>query len=283
MKKTILTVALLSLSITAFAEGNVSLFSITPSILQATLRSDSKTSVQYTLTNNSANTLRGITLPIWPAGISTQSIFNTCSSVLAAHTTCHFNILIQGRNQPSILSLRPTICINNGGFCGRPDANQILTITTLPITDHAYAYLPILNNNQSYSNNMVSANTTTPYRLNTPYTNDFDFTSNGPNAGGIAVSKDGHYAYVVDRGNEAVKILSLTQGQMTLVGTLSFSNTDNLQSIVVNPAGTRAYVSAGTTVYAINVSDKSSPQLLEHNDTMTIDSQTFSMAISPDG
>ena len=286
MKKSLLTLALISLSASVFAEGSTQLFDITPSILQTTVRSDSETSIQYTIRNNTASTVTGITMPTWPAGISIPSVSNTCSSSLAANAKCHFHILISGANQPSTLTLQPIMCIDNGIICSQADASHILTVNVLPITGNAYAYLSISDiPGTNYQNNVVSVGMNSPYSLvsNNNNNSGFSFTAAGLNGGGVAISNEGQYAFVVDRGHNQLDIFSLHQGVMTaLLSSISIAS--NLQAIVVNPAGTRVYVSGGVTdrtVYAVNVSDKNNPTLITSN--MSIDSKTFSLALSPDG
>ena len=283
MKKIIVTLALNSLAISCFASD---LFSIVPNVNPVSVRSDGSAVVHYTVKNINTVKLSQIYLQaLNTPKVSFQSLDDTCSGAsLAPGDSCGFNVLIQGSNAPSS-PVFPTICAANGVICDVPKSPNELTVNVLPVTGGAHAYLSVLGDmSGEHRNQVVSASTLDPSSPVSAFGNSqiFNFQHNGLSAGGIAVSRDGQYAYVVDAGNARLDILALNQGRITsIVHSVSVGNTDD-QAIVINSAGTRAYVSSDSFIYTINISDVLDPFVVTGS-TLSIDSQTFSMAISPDG
>ena len=284
MKKKLLQVLSLSGVVSAcFAN---TLFSIVPNTNPVTVRSDGYATVRYTVTNTGGNTYSNITTPALSIpGVSVQSIDNTCSgSSLAVGQTCNFNVLISGAAAPS--GVRPRVCAANGVACSTATAANSLTLNVLSISGQAHVYLPIVENSGAYGDNVISSLTAFPYSFVDSSTNSpesFSFTGNGPEGGGIAVSKDGHYAYVVDTGNDRLDILSVDQGMITspMISSVAIPGEGAYQAVAVNSSDTRVYVSEGNEMYAINVSDKESPEVV--GPAMELDAEPFAIALSPDG
>ena len=279
-----LTGCMLTGTIMAATPFNNTGFSVNPSITNTTLRSDSQTSINWIVTNNTSLTLSGIGIISdyhsngQAADFHTQN--NSCQS-LAPGASCSFNLSISGNQQPNQFQVNPMICgeVNdNGGYtlCSSAALQNPVQVNVNQINHPAFAYITTV------SNTLTPINTQTLSPGN-PLTGSFNFGGFGNN--GVAVSPDGNTLYFADKGNKMLRVASGGDSP-TLLASLNLGNvaSDNLTSVVVSPNGQFVYLANSDVdnprVYVVNVQNPKDPILM--NTIQGIVSPT-AMGISPDG
>lgn len=207
-----------------------SIFLITPSTSTVTVRSDSQTSVVYTVTNNSTNlSFDHLQIDAYYAALPKQIIASShsltlqndnCSgATLAPMTSCTFDLLISGSDQANSFTITPSVCANNNQACSSADSSTALTANVISVTGSTYAYyelMPIvgsahLSSPPTYA--ILPASTTSIGQLGTPIEslhlgfNDIEVSSPKkvgtpvPGLGALVVSPDGKTVYALETPN----------------------------------------------------------------------------------
>ena len=148
----------------------------------------------------------------------------------------------------------------------------------------ADAYLPIAAG--ANRNTLLVMETTPPYTLQKPFNNQDNFGGgfsfiNDPVRGGLAVSPDGQYIYVVDEGNNRLVILKKGNPPV-FQSSISLGYMQMLTSVAVSPDGNRVYVDdyGAFGIYIVDVSDKSAPVLT--GPLISLPERPFGIVASPD-
>ena len=309
MKKTKWIFGLSSLFLLSTSWASSPVFSITPSLTQTTLRSDSETSAFYTVHNNASVAIHN--LQVNPGynkngshsvtGLTLQN--DGCSgATLSANASCGFGVAISGANRPNHFVITPSVSGNNGHVSSTTSSNNALTVNVDQVTNTPYAYFgtrlaPGLLGIPTTSK-LVPVSTISPYTLGTAVTN-LNLAASASSKTSIAVSLDGSYVYAAEQPNNhnpdsAADILVLTGGPspiiikrivlpgiVTALG-LPTSPPEFTFFIAVTPDGNGLYVTATDSnstnaAFFINLT----------TDVVTPLSATFaepsSVAVSPDG
>lgn len=215
MKKILCSMAVLVLSCLEPCQASSPILTITPSTSNLIVRSDGTTSVQYTVTNNASIALTGVTVnPYYQSTSSANSLAlqnDSCSGVtLSAHATCQFGIVVQGANQASAFTIKPSVCANGGQACSTTTSSGLLTvavdtITQVPFSYNQLRYFAVSHKNHSVADPEASfallpINTAT-LQLGTPVTG-LHFTNTHGYKGTVSVSLDGSRVYTVEQPND---------------------------------------------------------------------------------
>jgi YVTN family beta-propeller protein len=248
--------------------------SIIPSILSTYLRSDSKTEVTYTVTNNmpiNLNTINILNLGSTGNG-KVQIVNNLCdNTTLNVGQSCTFSVLIYGADQPVNFSLRPIICSNQNQYCTQALPQYALNINTINITHPLRAYVGVKTSKQNDDN--FKDYDIVPIELNT---NKFDTPITGfstSNLDDISLSPDGSLLYVGNRGDNSLKVINLQNDQMIASVDLGAIPV----AIAASKDGSRIYVA--TPLTGIKVINATNYEIIA---TIPCQQLSGAIAISPD-
>ncbi len=275
------------------------MFTILPSTLALTTRSDGGTSILYSVTNNLTHTFAA-NLKIDPyyhsnAAFGSLTLQNdTCSgSTLAPKASCQFGIVISGAQQANSFTITPAVCKGSQLACSTVISSDTLTVNVDQVTQDPYAYFSIMPTEPpSQRWNIPNGSELLPINaidnsFGTAVTGLFLADVNGNAA--IAVALDGTKVYAVEtfnnNGNYSAKIAVLSAGADShLLQTIALpdTGTNNAFAIAIAPNGKTLYVSAtdnGDTnaVYSIDLPTQRVTTLPE------VFARPSSLAISPDG
>lgn len=247
LKKTLLFCLLLPYHL-AFA---VAVLSVIPSITSTTLRSDSETSILYTVTNNTNQTLTNLTIaPGYRSNaVNLSDINNTCTTNLAAGASCTFKEFIPGSNQPNTFYIRPRVCAYNNAVCAQPPPADNVTVTDIAIDTPVRAYVNLKDQNRVAGVNPADSDVT----LTSPGFNFNDSLT------GAAVSNNGETLYISNNGsNPATMFISDVSGPLVkLTSSVQLENAaSNPTGLALSPDNQFAYI-AGQAVdklYKVNLS-----------------------------
>lgn len=138
MKQRKLWVGMIVMIAVGHAYASSSIFTISPSVSAVTTEGSASTSIIYTVTNNTTQTIQDLTIdPSYsttgnPDGLTMQN--NTCSGVVVGKSSRTFGLIIQGANQPSSFIVTPKVCVDNSQACSYAGSAGQLNVTVYPAT-----------------------------------------------------------------------------------------------------------------------------------------------------
>lgn len=190
------------------------ILSIVPSMSSTTLRSDSETSITYTVTNNASVPVTGLQINAGYKTTGNAADFllqnDSCTgTTLASGTSCTFGLIISGSQQPSQFFVTPEVTGNGGQVRSTTGTVGRLTVNVYLITSPVYAYYGQHFSNTNFG--ILPISVVPPYASGNSITN-LHLSSNLESRASIAVSLDGAHIYaaeVPNAGNSAdIAVLS---------------------------------------------------------------------------
>ena len=263
---------------TVVALASTPIMTIVPSITQTYVSPNGITSVTFTVTNNTHKVINKITIDTayattgLAANIKLQN--NQCIS-LAPGASCHFGVLISGKNQPLNFKISPRVCAYDGAVCSQPLCNNDL-IVHIP-TQKPIAYVGLIFGTNI--NNLFPIDTNT-LKLGTPLPG-FNFDVEQPD--GVSVSNDGTRIYVTSQDDSTLHIVSggLTPSNLA---TINLGGDAFPVGVVISPDDSKVYV-ANTGNNTIDVISTATNQIIKTIVLGSIGSpiEPYGITISPDG
>jgi YVTN family beta-propeller protein len=273
MKKYFLLIALLFTGVTYGGP----ILTIAPSATQATVRSDSQTTVTYTVTNNANAAVNQISInptsgTTGQAGGISLTANNCAGATLASGGQCTFGVVIQGANQPSTFIVRPSVCFFNSRLCSQSTQENILTITVVAINHALRAYMGMRSG--AYINQILPVEVSNN-SVGTPGPG-FSFGILIPS--GVALSADGETLYVANQGDQSLKVVDVSGAVPTITASISVGTTP--AGIAITPDGNTAYVAneGSNNVSVVNLQTNVVTTTISGGFTLPV-----GVAVSPDG
>lgn len=272
----------LSLFASAYAGPIVS---ITSTQTTATLRSDSSIMVRWTVKNNASVALTDVNIdPGYQTTGQASEITlanNQCGTSIAAGTSCTFDLVIQGENQPNDFQVTPEVCVfGNHGLCSIPTSAYYLEVSTVAVNHDPYAYIG------TYGQESMESIDTTNLSVGNSLTAQI-----GLKTAGFAVSPDGTKVYLPLADLRPSTLGIVSGGAAPAMISNSFQIPD-IRAVALSPNGKTAYATdVGSdipsdygAVYVVDVSNSNDPKLITTiSGSFATTASPFGIAASPDG
>ncbi len=210
------------------------------------LTATGRTTILYTVTNNTQRPINAITIDPYYGNLENQLTLmvenNNCIGTLTPSTSCTFELLIQGNGQPTSSVLMPRVCGFNGAICSTPILNNRIAV----ISEGTSASIAYVLNASGLGFVSICPINTNDGSLETCTNSNGEGTFNTPF--GMSINTEGTAAYIVNFGSSTISICSIAQDG---TGFLNNCTTSDGNSTFNSPSGV-SLNSANTYLYVVN-------------------------------
>lgn len=292
--QSIKTLFLTGLSTSIFAAPlGLTAFSVVPFTTSTTVQSIGQTSIKYTVTNNASANMTNVSIsPNWSSsGVGLSLSNDTCSGhTLSPHSSCTFDVVILGQNQPSSFTIRPKVCGFSGQICSQATSTTSVTVLNRSLPLRAYEVIfsmtaeELVGINIHNTRDIIWASITNP---------------SGSGDGPLVISPDGSRVYMLYKNqiNDETYDYKLLVFEVTATGLTQLEGTYSLGTVligqmVITPDGhtlyltNRGYSGSGYPVYRIDLTNPNHASAVTGISDGTTDGLIAApkgIVVSPDG